>query len=131
MPEQQLNRTIPEMPRFIPETRNMNRDYPFYDCKVEEITTAVSSYAVGHNQVNAHGDQRKKFVSKSTLVYCTEDAYLIFNNSKNVANYILANTWYEFKSNVYEVFYCTVQAQSAVIKLYFEGTMPAEARSPE
>jgi hypothetical protein len=87
---------------------------------------------VGANQLHGHGDQRKPFVSKSTLIFATEDMIVRFNSTNNVAVLILADTWYEFKSNIYQVFF-TPNAQPTTwdIYFYFEGVLSNEQRSPQ
>lgn len=90
-------------------------------------------YAVGSNNITDRGDQKKLFTSKSTLIYSTLTCDVKFNNMNNVTIAILANTWYEFKSNIFQVFVDAVHtvAETHVIKLYFEGVMYDEARRPE
>jgi hypothetical protein len=103
---------------------------PYHDYHhVDEQTTGLS-YVVGDNQIKGTGDQRKRFVSKSTLIFCTENTHIHFNSPNNVAVTILASTWYEFKSNIYAVF-LTAITDGKDLYLYFEGTLPQEARSPE
>ena len=76
------------------------------------------------------GDQKKLFLSKSLLVFCTTNTYVRFNNANNVIFTILANTWYEFMSNIYAVHHAYV-ADAGTIHLYPEGVLPQEARRPE
>jgi hypothetical protein len=115
---------------FINAVTLANRDYPYHDYHYinEECTDA--KYSVGHNQVHGHGDQRKLFVSKSTLIYSTVDIVVYFNNKNNVAIDILASTWYEFKSNIYQVFWDIPQDEFELY-LYFEGVLPSEQRGAE
>lgn len=92
------------------------------------------SYQVGANQIEAHGDQKKYFVSKSTLIFATYDFEVKFNSMSNVSVRILANTWYEFKGNIYQVFkrpYDDDFPKDVTIYIYFEGVMYDEARRPE
>jgi hypothetical protein len=52
----------------------------------------------------------------------------------NVSVIILKNTWYEFKSNIYQVFKRPVDddfVKDVNIWIYFEGVMVDEARRPE
>lgn len=109
---------------------SMNREYPYHDTHMVTSQSTVLIYIVGDNQIGAHGTQRKLFVSKSTLIMCTEDTHVHFNSPNNVAIPILANTWYEFKSNI-EAVYCTAIGADKGLYLYFEGVLPEEARSPE
>ena len=130
MTEQRLSVKIPNNPEFTGETSNSNRDMPCHDYHLVNAQSTDTAYVVGDNQIAAHGDQRKRFVSKSTLIYATADCTIKFNNSKNVAVAILAATWYEFKSNIYQVFYAIPEDEN-YLKLYFEGCLPQESRSPE
>lgn len=107
-----------------------NRDYPYHD--YEEGATAVTDkpYAVGEN--NKGQLQFKTFVSKSTLIYCDQDCHVHFNHGQNVEIPILANTWYEFMSNIYAIFYGRAQGvDSGTMRIYTEGVLPQEARRPE
>ncbi|MCJ7621737.1 MAG: hypothetical protein MUP64_16155 [Anaerolineae bacterium] len=85
---------------------------------------------MGSNQINAHGAQHKLFVSKNTLIFSTETTHVHFNDSRNVPQDILANTWYTFYSNIAAVYF-PIPAQGKIMLLYFEGVLPEEARSPE
>jgi hypothetical protein len=125
-----MSKTIPNNPEFTGFTMNANLDMPFHDYNLINAQSTDLNYVVGDNQVAAHGDQRKRFVSKSTLIFSTADTHVHFNNSKNVPVAILKNTWYEFKSNIYEVFY-DIPGNTDFLKLYFEGCLPQESRSPE
>ena len=115
---------------FINAVVNANRDLPYHDYHHVDETTTDLSYIVGENQVTGRGGQKKLFVSKSTLIYCTEATTVRFNDVNNVAIAILANVWYEFKSNIYQVFHAAI-TQGYDLYLYFEGTLPQEARTPE
>ena len=128
--EQRLSKDIPRNPIFTGETSNVNRDMPCHDYHLVNAQSTDTCYIVGDNQVAAHGDQRKRFVSKSTLIFSTADCTVKFNNSNNVAVAILADTWYEFKSNIYQVYYSIPEGEN-FLKLYFEGCLPQESRSPE
>lgn len=109
---------------------SMNREYPYHDCAHFDEADTVLFYFVGHNQANTRGNQKKLFVSKSTLILCTEATTVRFNNANNMAVPILANTWYEFKSNIHTVHTVAI-TQGEDLYLYFEGVLPEEARSPE
>ena len=112
---------------------NANRDLPFHDYHLFETgaSSGWMSYAVGHDNVTTQGDQRKLFVSKSTLIYSPLDVSIKLNNMNNVTIAILANTWYEFKSNIFHVFAHDAELGVSYIKFYFEGVMVDEARRPE
>jgi len=115
---------------FINAVTLANRDYPYEDRAEISFTDVVSHYVVGTNNLNAHGSQRKLFVSKSTLLYATQDCYVRFNHSVNVQNRILKDTWYTFESNISEIFVVRVTT-SGTLYAYFEGVLPQEQRSAE
>lgn len=116
---------------FINAVTLANREYPYHDYHVFDENSTIDTYVVGQNQIDAHGNQSKRFVSKSTLIHSTVDTHVHFNDSKNVAVTILASTWYEFKSNIWQVFTDIPSDEDVYIKFYFEGVLPNEARSPE
>lgn len=91
------------------------------------------SYAVGSENISDRGDQKKLFVSKSTLIYSNVDVEIKLNNMNNVTIIILAATWYEFKSNIFQIFVnCEAEeAETSYIYIYTEGVMYDEARRPE
>jgi len=115
--------------QFIAICTNANRDLPFHDYTVVESTTTSGVYVVGTNNINGTGDQKKTFVSKSTLFFSTAIIDIHLNSHNNVLITLLANTWYEFKSNIHSVFYDATQG-AGVLKMYFEGIMFNEARRP-
>jgi hypothetical protein len=115
---------------FVNAVTLANRDYPYHDYYDNDEYEDKGKYTVGENQLHGHGDQRKYFVSKSTLVYCTDIATIHFNNANNVPIVILANTWYEFKSNIYQVFWNAID-QGKYLYLYFEGVLSNEQRGAE
>lgn len=90
------------------------------------------SYAVGENNISGKGDQKKHFTSKSTLIYSDIIVDVKFNSMHNVTIQLLADTWYEFKSNIHTIFVdCTVAAEEeSYIRIYTEGVMYDEARRP-
>jgi hypothetical protein len=90
----------------------------------------LHSYTVGHNQIEGTGDQKKLFVSKSTLIYSTEDTFVVFNSRNNAKHTVLANTYYEFKSNIFVVFHPPATSGNGIY-FWFEGVMYNEARRPE
>lgn len=108
-----------------------NRDLPYHDFHGFDSSSTSDTYVVGQNQIDAHGNQSKRFVSKSTLVYATCNTFIRFNDSKNVLIPILATTWYEFKTNIWQVFVDLDFGEDDSIAFYFEGVLPNEARSPE
>lgn len=115
---------------FINAVILANRDYPYFDYHHVDENTVRNYYTVGHNQRAAGSVQTKLFVSKSTLIYCTEATNVRFNDVRMPAVAILALTWYEFKHNIYQVFYDDISAGHDLY-LYFEGVLPQEARPSE
>lgn len=107
-----------------------NRDLPYHDYKAIADTEEPQYYRVGTNQVNLHGDQTKYFVSKSTLIISDVACTIRFNHTDNVAIAILADTCYEFKSNITSV-YVSAIASGGTIYMYFEGVLPQEQRDAE
>jgi hypothetical protein len=115
---------------FINAVTLANRDLPYHDMTYASSGTTDDHYVVGQNNIDAHGNQSKRFVSKSTLVYSTADTTIRFNDSKNTVIVILGGVWYEFKSNIWQVFYAIPTGEDMLL-FYFEGVLPDEARSPE
>lgn len=116
--------------QFIAICTNANRDLPFHDYKFVERTADTGMYVVGSDNINGLGDQKKVFVSKSSLFFSTADLVIHLNSHNNVAITILANTYYEFKSNIHSVFWDATQG-AGIFKMWFEGVMYHEARRPE
>ena len=116
--------------RFVNATINANRDMPFHDYYHADETATKRVYLVGDNNINQDGDQRKRFVSKSTLIFCTEDTTIYLNSNNNILIVLLADTYYEFKSNIYAIHHAAI-TQGEDFYAWFEGTLPQEARSPE
>lgn len=108
----------------------MNREYPYEDTLLVDSNVGPKFYAVGSNQIAAHGLQHKLFVSKSTLIYSTATTTVQFNSPNNVLNVILVDTWYEFKHNIASVYWITPTGEDYIL-FYFEGVLPEEARAPE
>jgi len=104
-----------------------NKDYPYEDRTEIAFTDAVQYYVVGTNNLNAQGSQRKLFVSKSTLLFATQDCYVRFNHSRNVQNRIFANIPFEFDCNISEIFVVRVTTDGTLYA-YFEGVLPQEVR---
>ena len=115
---------------FIGMVTLAHRDWPYHDYETETTTSAYISYRVGKNNKQASGDQHKFFTSKSTLIYCTTNSYVIFNHDNNVVQTILASTWYEFMGNIFFIQYAYVTS-AGTIYIYTEGVLPQEARRPE
>ena len=115
---------------FIGMVSLAHRDWPYHDYEKAATTSAWQSYEVGDNNKSRSGDQHKFFVSKSTLIFCTTNARVIFNHDNNVVQVILANTWYEFMTNIYFIQYQYI-SEAGDIYIYTEGVAPNEARRPE
>lgn len=102
-----------------------NRDYPLHDYKKFEDGDEPATYTVGTD--NRVGDQKKLFMSKSTLLYSDVACTIRLNNANNVTLDIIANTWYEFYSNVRSLIVVTI-ATGGTLYAYFEGVLPQEGR---
>ena len=102
-----------------------NHDFPFHDYYHANSQSTTTGYVVGTNNMGQGKDQKKRFVSKSTLIYCTEDTHVHFNNSSNVAVTILANMWYTFFSNIYSIEHAAITATKDLY-VYFEGVLPED-----
>jgi hypothetical protein len=109
---------------------SMNRELPYHDYTMVNVTVDPRFYAVGTNNVNAHGSQRKRFVSKSTLVWSSGDTAIRFNDNNNQTMILPDHTWIEFKSNISSVYWDAL-APYRYILMYFEGVLPEEARFTE
>lgn len=115
---------------FVAVCTNANRDLPFHDYDLADTTTQ-GMYVVGDNNIDAQGDQKKHFVSKSTLLIPNSDLDIQLNSQKNVAITLLANVHYEFKSNIHSIFWAASAVQESWLKIYCEGVMYHESRRPE
>jgi hypothetical protein len=127
--------------RFFRAVFNTNRDFPYHDYVVidnSEGTGAINGvYQVGQSNMDLHGDQAKRFVSKRTLILCTDSStVIVFNDSKNVPmipfydqdtlNNLIRQ---EYHTNIHAVYYSV--ATNDMLLMYFEGVLPQEARNPE
>ena len=115
---------------FIGMVSLAHRDWPYHDYEQTTTTAAYKTYLVGANNRGGEGDQMKFFTSKSLLIFCTTNTRVKFNHADNVVFTLLANTWYEFMSNIYAVHF-TRFAEDGIIYIYAEGVLPQEARRPE
>jgi hypothetical protein len=115
---------------FVSVCINANRDLPFHDFCFTG-TTDSGMYAVGSNNISGVGDQKKHFVSKSTLIFSSFNLGIKINSQNNIQMLIFANTYYEFKSNIHSIFWGGTGEQDTYIKIWFEGVMYNEARRPE
>lgn len=115
---------------FVNMVSLAHRDFPYHDYHTDTTEVTYQTYRVGENNYEASGDQHKLFVSKSLLVLATTAADLKFNHANNVEITILANNFYEFKSNIYQVHY-KYDSEAGTIYLYPEGVLPQESRRPE
>lgn len=107
-----------------------NRDYPYNDFKTATTTATGQLYRVGSQNMLVGGTQHKMFTSKSTLIYCTTNTYVRLNSAQNVAHLLLANVWYEFKSNIHLLVYYYASAEGTIY-IHCEGVLPNEARFTE
>ena len=107
-----------------------NRDYPYHDYHSDTTTSTYQSYRVGEKNIDREGDQKKLFVSKSLLIMATTDTYIKLNHGGNVIITLLANNWYEFKSNITTVYYAYVSAEGTIY-IIPEGVLPNEQRDAE
>lgn len=115
--------------QFIAICINANRDLPFFDYDLADTTTN-GVYVVGENNIQGVGDQKKHFVSKSTLLFASADTTVYFNSKNNVATTILADTYYEFKHNIHSIFWEESLEAESWLKIWVEGVMYNEARRP-
>ena len=115
---------------FVNMVSLSHRDWPYHDYHSDTTKATYQTYRVGENNRLGDGDQMKLFVSKSLLIMATTNTYIVFNSVNNVVHTILANTWYEFMSNIYAVHYAYV-ASEGTIYIHPEGVLPQEARRPE
>lgn len=115
--------------QFIAICTNANRDLPFHDYYDTDGYADTGHYVVGANQNIRDGDQKKFFVSKSTLLRSTTDTTIRFNNQNNIPVYLAANTYFEFKSNIHELFWDITQREGDIF-MWFEGVMYNEGRRP-
>jgi hypothetical protein len=116
--------------QFIAVCTNSNRDLPFHDYK-KANANKEGFYVVGSSQINGTGDQKKHFISKSTLIFCNHNIKIRFNSANNTEIFIFANTYYEFKSNIHSIYWVSVGEGEDYIDMWFEGVMYHEARRPE
>ena len=107
-----------------------NHDFPYHDYETDTTAVLDKTYIVGEN--NKLQGQKKLFVSKSTLIICTEACHVHFNEAANVMINIIANVPYTFYSNIHAIYYGRTQGQaSGTMHIYVEGVLPQEARRPE
>lgn len=115
---------------FINAVIGANRDYPYHDFHTDTMTSAYQLYNVGDNNVGLSGDQHKRFVSKLTPIFVTQNAYIKLNHANNVVITLLANTWYNFKVNIHAIHYRYVDTEGTIY-IIAGGVAPNEARRPE
>jgi len=110
--------------------KEYNHDLPYHDYSTFTDANNGTPYIVGDNNIAAHGSQRKRFVSKSTLLIATGTTTVRFNHASNVLMTLIANVPYTFYSNVHTLIIGTIAAQ-ATLYAYFEGVFPKDAGVPE
>ena len=115
---------------FINMVSLANHDFPYHDYHEDTTTGAYQSYTVGANNKDGIGLQKKFFVSKATLLMCTEDVYVKFNHADNVVNTFLADTYYTIPFNVIRIMYADVDV-AGTIYIWTAGVLPQEVRTPE
>lgn len=120
-----------------------NRDYPYHDYHVfyQETGDAVwLQWNIGEDNLNAHGDQKKMFVSKRLILWSATALLFKLNSMNNVT--ITAKPIYYFDgseaANAYEIEIhtnvSTVFVYAASEGEYFgyaEGVLPQETRDAE
>lgn len=107
-----------------------NRDYPYHDFITIDDGDEPKQYVVGTNNKDVQGDQKKLFISKSTMILSDVECTIRFNHTANTPITIRADTQYEFLSNIKMVYVTAIGAQG-YLDLGFEGVLPDEARNPE
>lgn len=107
-----------------------NRDYPYHDYHTVEDGIEPDMYNVGENNVTTDGSQKKRFISKSTLIFSDVACTIRFNHTENVTIAIMANVWFTFECDIHRVYTVTIGA-GGDIHFWFEGVLPDEARTPE
>jgi len=130
--------------KFIRIVHSANRDYPYHDYFFIENETGEDlngCYAVGSSNVDLHGDQSKRFVSKRALIWSDGPGTTItLNDSRNTPIMLkpdvydgVAQNWMvcslELHTNINTVFYHLHSGQT--LCMYFEGVLPEEARDAE
>lgn len=106
-----------------------NHDFPYHDHVVFEDTDEPTLYQVGQRNIDAHGSQRKHFVSKSTLIYSDVACTVRFNNANNVADTILPNVLFTFFCNISAVIVDAIGA-GGTLYMYFDGVLPSDDVEP-
>jgi hypothetical protein len=130
--------------KFVRIVHSSNRDYPYHDYvdlyNPDDDNARLMPYAVGTSNVNLHGDQSKRFVSKRMLIWTTVDSIPVhFNDPRNVAIVLPIRTpdgttaaityGMEFHANINAVF-VLIPIRTHVY-IYCEGVLPEEARDAE
>lgn len=107
-----------------------NRDYPYHDYESIDDTEEPVNYIVGTNNVTTDGDQKKRFISKSTLIYSDVACTVRFNHTENVTVAINAGIYFTFECDIRSVYVLTIAA-GGTLQMWFEGVLPDEARSAQ
>lgn len=130
--------------KFIRIVHSANRDFPYHDFKEiendDEEDTKTLHYIVGDGNVNKHGNQFKRFVSKRMIIWTREpDTIIKLNHLNNVDIQIpitifdsgasLFQFTIELRTNIREIW--VTLASQGVAWIYCEGVLPQEARNPE
>lgn len=130
--------------KFVRIVHSANHDYPYHDYfelkNENEQDTLKTMYTVGTGNVNAHGDQSKRFVSKRMLIWQEIEAVNFrLNDSRNVLittpirtpDGVVAMPVYgiELHANI-NVVYLEIPPER-IAHIYCEGVLPEEARDAE
>lgn len=107
-----------------------NRDYPYHDFITIEDGTEPTVYVVGTTQVNLGKEIKKRFISKSTMIFSDVACTIRFNHTENAPITIRANLAYEFLCNVTSV-YVSAIGTGGYIDMGFEGVLSEETRKAE
>lgn len=110
-----------------------NHDLPYHDILFVDNsqggTTLEGYYVVGENNVQAHGNQRKRFVSKHTYIRISDFTITVSLNDVHNLNIIGTVNPLELFTSIHSVYYSVVAG--ATLYALFEGVLPQEARNPE
>lgn len=113
--------------KFVSICINANPSYPYGDYETATLTANKVRYQVGANNKGRNASQNKFFVSKSTLIYSTVDAFVIFNGSENIPEFIIAEMPFTFYQEIKDITYYYDDTEGT-IHIWTEGVLPQETR---